>query len=455
TLGRARAQSFEATLAAVQADWRAWLSRTVLPRSADPRVVEVAKRSLITLRLAIVPQTGAIVASSDTQGPYGEDWIRDGAFLNEVLDLNGFSEAVTRHNLFYTRVQTTTTNPSPIRPPGNWPMASYGDGVDGAPIPWEIDETGLGAWTLWHHATFLSDPSARAAYLQAVYPTITLAANWLIQCKDPTNGFQCTASEDDNYTPSQSLHGAETVYLGLQSAIAAAAAMGDASAAVGQWKTRLDELTAAIDGLYDAASQSYRESGNLPNGYNVDYGDGGWLLWPVAFRPYNEPKMIGEANQVDKSMGTSLASNRGQYEAKALLGLAYAWSNPTAAQKKDLLDTLSFMASGLTTNTGLFGESWTRNYGPKPTPVQDQPHVWEHALFYLAAVRINGAQPYAFDATDYVAQHQAGPGGSLPNTATASYPWVVPASVGLFAALAVAGRRRRGLAIKVDRARTR
>jgi hypothetical protein len=29
-------------------------------------------------------------------------------------------------------------------------------------------------------------------------------------------------------------------------------------------------------------------------------------------------------------------------------------------------------------------------------PVQDQPHVWEHTLFYLAAVRIEGAAPYSF-----------------------------------------------------------
>ena len=34
------------------------------------------------MRLARAPQTGAIVASVNTQGPYGEDWIRDGAFIH-------------------------------------------------------------------------------------------------------------------------------------------------------------------------------------------------------------------------------------------------------------------------------------------------------------------------------------------------------------------------------------
>ena len=270
-----------------------------------------------------------------------------------------------------------------------------------------------------------------------------LAANWLAQCKDPTNGFQCTANEDDNYSPSQSLHGAETVYLGLQSAVAAATAMNDTSTAVNTWQARLNQLRTAIDGLYDPGSQSYGENGNLPNGYNVDYGDGGWLLWPVAFRPYDDPRMIGEANQVDASMGKSLASPSGQYEAKALLGLAYAWSDPTAAQREELLGTLSFMAGGLTTNTGLFGESWTHKYGPRATPVQDQPHVWEHALFYLSALRIDGAQPYTFDPTDYAAQNPTGPGGSLPNTADSVQEWAAPAGLAVVAAVAFARRRRR------------
>ena len=448
TLGRARAQRFDSQLGAVSSDWHGWLSRTLLPRSDDPRVIEVAKRSLITLRLAVAPGSGAIVASSDTQGPYGEDWIRDGSFLNEVLDMNGYTSMVTQHNLFYMRAQTTTTNPSPLRPAGNWPMNSYADAVDGAPIPWEIDETGLGIWTLWRHAAYL-DRQAGATYLAQVYPAITAAANWLALCKDPTNGFQCAANEDDNPTPSQSLHGAETVYLGLQSAVAAAAAMNDNSAAVQTWQTRLSGLGTAIDGLYDPQSKSYRETSTLPNGYNVDYGDGGWMLWPVAYHAYSDPTMVGEAAQVDASMQKSLGSARGQYEGKALLGLAYAWSNPTSAQKQEMLGTLSYMAADLTTNTGLFGESWTKSYGPKPTPVQDQPHVWEHSLFYLAALRIDGGRPYTFDTTDYFASHLNGPGAlSLPNTAVLQHQAGVPtggiaAGIGVGSVYAIASRRRR------------
>ena len=364
---------------------------------ASRRVTEVAKRSLISVRMARAPETGAIVASVNTQGPYGEDWIRDGAFLNRMLDENGYTSLVTQHNLFYARIQASPTNPSAIRPSGNWTMAAYADGIDGAPIPWEIDETGLGIWTLYDHSTFLHGPAARA-YLDQVYPAIVRSADFLTLCEDPTNGMQCTANEDDNYTPSQSLHGAETVYLGLRSALAAAHAMGDTDPRVGRWRARLGRLGAAIDRLYDPAKGAYREGNSGGNAYNLDYSDGGWLLWPVHYRPYHDPTMRGERATVERAMRAALAAPRGQYEAKALLGLAYSSGGPRATAR--LRGTLDYLARALTTPTGFFGESWTRLPGGRPLPVQDMPHVWEHALFYLAALRIDGARRYTFQRTD-------------------------------------------------------
>src|SRR4029077_7340321 len=219
-------------------------------------------------------------------------WIRDGSFINQLLDRNGYKAIVTRHNLFYARVQTSPTNPSPLRPSGNWAMESYGDGIDGGPIPYEIDETGLGIWALQSHAAYL--PTAkRAAYLREVYPAITRAADYLVVCQDPTTGLQCEANEDDNPTPSQTLHGAETVDLGLRSALAAAASLGHTGVEVASWRSRLKSLDAAIAALYDPAPHSYQEGKNTGNAYNLNYGDGGWLLWPVRLRPYDSPKMLG------------------------------------------------------------------------------------------------------------------------------------------------------------------
>ena len=225
-LATARPQRFSDQLGAVARDWHRWLAHTLLPGSRDPRVSYVVKRTLITVRLAIDPDSGAIVASSDTQGPYGEDWVRDSSFINQLLDINGFTGPVTRHDLFLAAIQTSPANPSPVRPWGNWAMTSYGDGIDGGPIPYEIDETGLGIWALQSHAQYLRG-AARLSYLQRVYPAIARAADYLVTCTDPLTGLQCQANEDDNVTPSESLHGAETSELGLRSALAAAAALSD------------------------------------------------------------------------------------------------------------------------------------------------------------------------------------------------------------------------------------
>ena len=414
-LGTARGQTFNSQMSAVKSDWHGWLQQTHLPVSTDPRVVEVAKRALISIRVATAPDTGAIVASANTQGPYGEDWTRDGSFINQVLDYNGFHDAVTRHNLFYARIQTSATNPSPLRPSGNWAMTSYADGVDGGPIPYEIDETGLAAWALWNHHAYL-DPAVGKQYLEQVYPAITNAAIYMTSCEDPTTGMQCSANEDDNVTPSQTMHGAETVYLGLESAIAAAQAMGDSSPQVSLWQARLGRLRSAIAALYDPQTGAYREGNNTGNAYNTDFGDGGWLLWPVQFRPYSDATMIAEANDVQKTMDASLASQKGSYEQKGLLGLAHAWSSPTAAQRAELLGKLSYMAALLTTPTGHFGESWIRLTTSRPQTEEDMPHVWEQSLFYLAAIQINGATPYSFDSSDYYLQNLAP--GAPPMTST-------------------------------------
>jgi hypothetical protein len=401
-LDAGRRLGFHAQWAAVRRDWHRFLRGRRLPAGRDARVTNVAKRSLITVRLARAAGTGAIVASANTQGPYGEDWIRDGAFINQMLDVNGLTRWVTQHNRFYVRVQASPEHPSARRPPGNWPMASYADGIDGAPIDWEIDETGLGIWTLYDHFHHLHGRAARG-YLAHIYPAIVRAADFLTLCEDPANGFQCLANEDDSYVQTQSLHGAETVYLGLRSAIAAATVRGDRTPRAKRWKRRLGRLRAAIAGLYDRSRRLYRPGHSAGNPYTNLYGDGGWLLWPVHFKPYDDPTMVGEAQAVYRSMNKSLAAARGQYEAKALLGLAHAWRPLRGARRRALKRVLRFMARTLTTRTGLLGESWERLASGRTIAVQDQPHVWEHALFYLSALQIEGGRGYRFAGGGFVA----------------------------------------------------
>jgi hypothetical protein len=394
TLAKIRKTPFASGMRTDAKRWRSWLGQTQLPKTTDERVMDLSKRALISLKLAMVPKTGAIVASSATQGPYGEDWIRDGAFFNEALDWNGFTNAVSKHNRFYTRIQASPENPSDVRPDGNWSEGSYGDGIDGLPIPWEIDETGLGTWTLYRHAAFLKGKE-KTKYLDDVYPAIVRAADFLASCTDPETGLQCAANEDDNFAKTQTIHGAAPTVLALRSAIQAAALTGDTSSRVTAWQERLDELEAAVEReLFDPETLLYRNKAGSTAIASMQ--NQGWLLWPVQIKPSTDPAMAATAERVSQGVRSALAGPKGSYELKGVLGLSYQWAEPTAEQSEVMKSYLVQIAAEHTTPTGLIGEAWRRFADGSPAPVQDMPHVWVGILFYMSAYRVYGHQPYQF-----------------------------------------------------------
>ncbi len=384
-------QAYEAQLAQTASAWATLLAHAPSPGpGASAGTVTVARRALVVALLAVDPVSGAVVAAPDTQGPYAEDWIRDGAFIDHMLDENGFHDLVTRHELFYVRTQSSPTHPVPTVPFGNWPMVMYpSGGGPGGPIPYEIDETGYGAWTLWDHYQYLP-ADEQAQYLRTVYPAIALAADWLTVCKDPTNGFQCPASEDDNYTPTQTLHGALPDLLALRSALAAAGALGipATSPQVSAWSARAKELDSAIGGLYVASAGAFRESpSSTGSPLPVSYEDGGLMLWPAQLQSYTTSQMQGEAAATLASMDASFSSKSGAYEGVALLGLCHASSSLSSAERSELPGALADIMQYTTTPvTRLFGEFWERWGNGTIGPVNDMPHTWEGALFDMAAL---------------------------------------------------------------------
>jgi hypothetical protein len=396
-LQAARSQGYADALQVVKGAWDALLARAPTP-SADTETVTIARRALAVALLAVDPETGAIVAAPDTQGPYAEDWVRDGSFIDHMLDENGFQDLVTRHELFYVRTQSSPTHPIASVPFGNWPMVMYpSGGGPGGPIPYEIDETGYGAWTLWDHASALTDPVARLAYVREVFPAMARAADWLTICRDQTNGFQCTANEDDNYTPTQTLHGALPALLGLHAALAAAGELGipPGTPRVAAWAARAATLARAVGGLYDSSARAYRESPSSTNSLPVSFEDGGLMLWPTQLQGYSTAAMRGEANAVYQAMEASFGGTTGAYEAVALLGLCHAAGSPLTAGEQSSLGTAlgTVMHYTTTAGTGLFGEFWQKWGDGSITPANDMPHTWEGALFDMAALCIYPPAP--------------------------------------------------------------
>lgn len=391
-LQAARDTPASSELAAVTASWSQLLARARIPTSADQRVVDVSRRAVITALLAIDPVSGAIVASPDTQGPYGEDWTRDGAFIDAMLDENGYTDLVTRHELFYARTQSSPTHPIPTTPVGNWPMVMYPSGGNpGGPIPWEIDETGYGAWTLYDHSTHLPADEGKQ-YLKEVFPAIARAADWLTACADPTNGFQCPANEDDNEKPTQTIHGGLPVLLALRSAIAAAGSLGVSGVEVSRWQARAATLQTAIESLYDNSAGAYKESPSATSTLPVGFEDSGLMLWPTRLLPYSSPRMQGEAAASLSSMESSWSGTSGAYEAVSLLGVCHADSplDPTTRQRLGT-DLARIMDATATPGTGVFGEFWQRWGDGHVSPWNDMPHTWEGALFDMSALCIYGS----------------------------------------------------------------
>jgi hypothetical protein len=374
-LASARNRSFDA----VRDEKRAWLRGLVadapLPDTSKGNVTALSRRALVTLVQNYDPKSGAISASIATQSPYGGDWIRDGAYFNVVLDrVLGKHDWVRKRNLWYASLQEGPNDHmhSSEIPKGNWAMNYYGDGVAAGPIPWEIDETGYGIWTLYDHYRV----TGNRTYLEQVYPAIERAANHLVDCKDD-EGRQCAASEDDHLNDTQTIVGGASVYVGLHSAVKAARALGFEDDAE-RWETRRDELGAAIDDHYwNESTGSYDRSPRV--------------LMPAFLKPFDDSRTQAHADAMWTSVEPTFRDEGrvGLYESKHLLGLSKAWEgNETGMRKvKRGLDWLA--DEHATPDTHVMGEVWLKHPNEPNGTIEtsvSQPHAWEQVLFYLVAL---------------------------------------------------------------------
>lgn len=296
--------------------WTDLIDGAVLPKSADAR--EAGTRALISLRTAWDPHSGAIVASTSCQPPYNLDWPRDGAFLQFALERNaagGHPEWRTmarKHARFYRDLNARTRIYGPV---GSFPMNTYADGTIGGPIDFEIDQVGLTMWTIAMHAAF--DADDRDAYLAEMLPTLRRAEDLLLECRneeaDPR--LQCPANEDDDPSFVVTLHGALPTWLGLQSAMAVEAYLGERARAE-VLRTRADEVAAAIREHFDPRKGDEAE-GILP-------GALGWSVWPARFWRDEEAELLAaiRARFTDNLERTLLIDQTGtSYDQKQTIAL--------------------------------------------------------------------------------------------------------------------------------------
>lgn len=351
--------------------WREWIGTASLPKRED--LIPFSKRTLINIKASTDRNTGAIVASISVQPPYGEDWPRDGAYLNLALDIAGYHSMVTKHNMFYVDVQRKEG----LFPflPGSYDMCYYADGIPGGPIPFEIDETAYVIWTLWSHGKFLPEDE-REDYIEAIAPAIELASSMLYkECFDEEKNLQCYANEDDNPAFTQGLKGAVTYYLAMNVSAEYWRYRGDDKKAK-RFKERADKVKSGImDNFY------IEEAGLFSSGFSPV----STLIWPAELdADYNRESVINWImSVVNDSLGGNLEGF--SYISKGILAIAITQRKDYEGWLEDVIGTL--ILSVPTSDTMIMGEAVVMVNGDFENRVS-MPHNWEAALAYLSAMAL-------------------------------------------------------------------
>lgn len=389
-LAAALARGGEAVARAKRAALGPALARAPMPATDDARQLALARRAVVLLTTSQAP-SGAIPAAISGQPPYAEDWPRDGMYFDEALAAMGAHDRVAAHKRFYLRTQRRPGYKAVGDvgvPMGGWPMNMFDSGASSGPIPYEIDETGFGGWGLWSHYAHTGD----RGYLEEAWPGIRLAAEHFVRCRDARTGLQCRAPEDDTLEIGgmQTIAGAMPGWLALDAGARAAAVVGD-DVARERFATRRDELAAAIDEHLWDEDRGWYAGLDWPAIRKVVT----YVGWPVPFKPRDDPRMRRHAEATWEAFAPSFRAPEpggrdvGFYDGLALLALADQWRGDEQRMQR-LKDGLRWIAHvQATQDMGLLGENWIVRDGRVRT-ITAIPQLWQHALFYLAALEVHG-----------------------------------------------------------------
>lgn len=398
-----------AIVQAAQTAMTDWLAKRRLPSKADAKVLQVARRALINVRVGTDRSSGAIVASISRQPPYGLDWPRDGAFFDAMLSVSGQDALLDQRLSMYAGWQRDKpVKPTPLvdvppptdprtgkadtYPAAAWEMNYYADGLPGGNIRFEIDNTGFALWTLVAHVPWKDPAQARAA-LEKRWPQIAAAADLLAAWKDEATGLHAPAQEDDNVAFTSTLHGAVTTFGALDIAGRAARLLGKDADAL-RWESRAGELREAIlSKLYDPAKGRFVGGADeVFNPGSQPTGPTGWLVWPMRVLPWKDVR-VGAQLQAD------LDTVAPHIELKTA-GSAYFLKNTVAAAVARGTDkTMGPKVKALLTQIAGHATEGTHHFGEVMLAVKQgentvasqrvaNPHLWEGTLLYLTAMAL-------------------------------------------------------------------
>ena len=172
--------------------WHAWVNKNEVFDGLPPEIVEFYKRSLLILKTQI-DHGGAIIAANDSDvseratDNYSYQWMRDGSFVANALDLAGYPEITRNYFRFCAKV---------IDEKGYFFQKYNADGTLGSSwhprwdnarkvemVPIQEDETALVLWALWKNFEKYHD----IELVRELYHTLVLpCADFMTQFRDPS-----------------------------------------------------------------------------------------------------------------------------------------------------------------------------------------------------------------------------------------------------------------------------
>lgn len=280
-------------------------------------------------------------------------------------------------------------------------MNYYADGLIGGFYRFEIDHVGFALWMMVAHVGWTSEPDR---YLRERWRSISAAADLLTRWKDPENGLQAPAQEDDQAEPTQTLHGAITTFGSLTLAARAAERLGEREA-LEKWGARANELREAIIRELWLEDEERFETDALAswNPGSAASGPTAWLVWPHTLLPLEDERVQAQLRYDLEAItpALELMSEGGAYFMKNTVSLALAWGRDP--ERRRYVEAFADQLASQATNTGHFGETMQVVITPEGRRARQQvstPHLWEGILFYLTAMALE--DPEAFFAFETV-----------------------------------------------------
>jgi hypothetical protein len=359
----AKALGYAKAIEKTNSFWLAKMNKANIVQTGEADMQKTLKRILINILLATNKGNGIGSSVSATQPPYTMIWPRDAAMMGYVLDCAGFHEEAENNALFFTRCQRKKDFEICYKPlafecyKGTWFQCFYADGKPSWMYDFEVDEVGWAVWMFYTHATFLTG-DAQKKYVEKIYPSMLLAANFLKDFKDPFSGLQKRAREDDLMWTDQSVLGAATTLQGLKAAISLGNIMHEDAQVMDAWRKRIEELEKAVEKYFWVKKTQQYQAAIYGN-----FGPRGIIIWPCKHLTVENEHIQKHADALVEQMkpffekADDARNKEWWYLGKATTAVAYAGKTDPAKRKMAENYLQILLKQVCTQDTRVYGET--------------------------------------------------------------------------------------------------